>query len=90
MRQGRDVIPSAILAGLIVGALVTHRSHLAPLLLIGAMVAVAWGALVAVAVERSAFFAGAALAFPNFLVGALVGVMVGSVLRLATRVVHRA
>lgn len=84
------MIPSAILAGLIVGSLVIHRSHLAPLMLIGAMVALAWGALVAVAVDRDAFVGGAALAFPNFMTGALFAVAGGWVLRHLGQAFRRA
>ena len=74
------MVPTVILLGLLVGANVSHRSHLAPLALLGVLVSVAWGALVAASVDAS-FLDGTAIAVPNYAFGALVGIVLGTILR---------
>ena len=73
--------------GLLLGANVSHRAHLVPVALIGALVSIAWGAVVAVSVDAS-FRDGTALAAPHYAFGALVGIVLGTVLRAAIGLVR--
>jgi hypothetical protein len=81
------VIPTVVFIGLLLGASVSHRSHLLHVALLGALVSITWGAVVAVSVDAS-FLAGTALAAPNYAGGALVGVVLGTAIRAATGLVR--
>jgi hypothetical protein len=73
--------------GLLLGANLSHRSHLVPVALIGALVSIAWSAGVAVSVDAP-FLDGTALAAPNDAFGALVGIVLGTVIRAAIGLVR--
>lgn len=80
------MIPSVIVVGLVVALAAGTRAHLKLLVVMGVLVSIGWGLVVA---SEGALVGGTLLAVPNYLVGVLVGLsvrhLVTSVARLGQR-----
>lgn len=64
------MIVSVIVVGLVAALTIGARGHLKPLVIIGVVVSLGWGLAVA---SDSAFVGGSLLAFPNYVIGVLLG-----------------
>ena len=83
---GEGVIPSVILVGLVVALAAGSQAHLNLLVVIGVLVSLGWGLVVA---SEGAFVGGTLLAIPNYLVGVLMGLSVRHLVTSTARLGQR-